>query len=58
LHRRSRQFTCRLDAKTHRVKNPVALEAAARRDLQLLKRRTCASFPINVAGRFNAKRSE
>jgi hypothetical protein len=36
----------------------VALEAAARRDLQLLKRCTYASFPINVAGRFDAKRSE
>jgi hypothetical protein len=36
----------------------VALKAAARRDLQLLKRCTYASFSINVAARFNAKRSE
>jgi hypothetical protein len=44
--------------KTRWVNSPVALEAAARRDLQLLKRRTYASFPINVPGRFAAKRSE
>jgi hypothetical protein len=44
--------------KTHRVKNPVAVEAAARRDQQLLRRRTCASFPNNVAGRFDAKGGE
>jgi hypothetical protein len=44
--------------KTRRVNSPVAVEAAARRDQQLLTRRTCASFPINVAGRFDAKRSE
>jgi hypothetical protein len=58
MHHPSRQFARGLDAKTQRVKNPVAVKATARHDLQLLKRCTHASFPINVAGGFNAKRGE